>query len=1020
VSRPLDHRRAGSVGQDVASAASADLSPGKRSRTDALVMRKAKPGAPPEGRAADEEENRGDVEAPESDRGDPEAPESDRGDPEAPESDRGDPEAAAPAAAAPATAADDAGEAVAGPPEAAANEATEEREEQAPDTDEEPLDASDSDQAAIQRKADDGALDPFTGNALDSVRRQSSGEPLDAAVRSEMEPRFGADLSGVKVHRDGAAATAARGLNARAFTTGSDVYFGEGRYDTGSAPGKRLLAHEIAHVVQGENAAKGTGSGPQVSSPGDPAELAADRAADAVLEGRTVTPGDLGISSGANLFRDALGDLQSALGGDWLGRTDKADVRRRVDALSQADLDSIATGSSTTRNRLFSMFTSTAEVLWLIGKLDKMPLVERIKRLGRTSNVGTVPAARWRSLLALASPEEMAAIRADPTAQRIVVQHAPADLVSPWDRLQNLMSRTWNPTGAQLIETIEQLQLGQRQTVRGNVALMATIATRGLTAAEMFRLVVSLQCELKWAVYWLNAAGHIGSLGNSQWGQLLAEATPRELATARGWGAVNTLIETHCPEAIRTRIADTPRGGRDLRNQLTTQNVRAMLTELGPEGLLALATQDGADIAGNYRKVKRAGRVGRVIDGLAAGMAMGPRAQLGLRKWFFDAGENSVSLLSRMMGRRFNVTVGGQGGADHGSDVRLRSWTKASLQQMWVVLERLPPGQVEGSRSFDHLLRDRKSGNGEAYWWGADNSVVMGLKRNRELGDTTTDDVYGSGAADGSAVSMNVFNATLRHEIGHAVDDSLGFMNSHQGEAACGSWIKYGSYATWVQAIINAFPGSLSTTPSGPGSSVNATGYPVADVGNYRTAMINAAQNQTPFTDAIEAITPGAGARVPASPGGPVAVFMDASNYTEDGGDGPWYTSNWPTVGGRKFVDAYGSSSDLYSFNAATMAAKGVTEYQWRAPGEWFAEVYQVYYAEQENDPNAAVGGILRSRDPTAASMMTNYVDQGHSPQEVRPAAGTASTVNNPGGDPNVDVAGARGGGGGVGGAGSP
>ena len=78
----------------------------------------------------------------------------------------------------------------------------------------------------------------------------SPGQPLDAATRNFMEPRFGQDFSGVRVHTSGAAAEAARAVNARAYTVGRNVVFGEGQYVPGSSEGKRLLAHELAHVGQ--------------------------------------------------------------------------------------------------------------------------------------------------------------------------------------------------------------------------------------------------------------------------------------------------------------------------------------------------------------------------------------------------------------------------------------------------------------------------------------------------------------------------------------------------------------------------------------------------------------------------------------------------------------------------------------------------------------------------------------------------------------------------------------------------
>jgi hypothetical protein len=73
---------------------------------------------------------------------------------------------------------------------------------------------------------------------------------LEPAIRAYFEPRFGYDFSQVRVHSDREAAASARGLNAQAFTIGSDILFGAGRYQPETAVGRRLLAHELTHVVQ--------------------------------------------------------------------------------------------------------------------------------------------------------------------------------------------------------------------------------------------------------------------------------------------------------------------------------------------------------------------------------------------------------------------------------------------------------------------------------------------------------------------------------------------------------------------------------------------------------------------------------------------------------------------------------------------------------------------------------------------------------------------------------------------------
>jgi hypothetical protein len=80
---------------------------------------------------------------------------------------------------------------------------------------------------------------------------RSPGQPLDAATRAFMEPRFGHDFSSVRIHTDVEAAQSARQLHASAYTVGDHIVFAEGRLAPSTPEGDRLLAHELAHVVQG-------------------------------------------------------------------------------------------------------------------------------------------------------------------------------------------------------------------------------------------------------------------------------------------------------------------------------------------------------------------------------------------------------------------------------------------------------------------------------------------------------------------------------------------------------------------------------------------------------------------------------------------------------------------------------------------------------------------------------------------------------------------------------------------------
>jgi hypothetical protein len=82
----------------------------------------------------------------------------------------------------------------------------------------------------------------------------SSGSPLDPALRQDMEQRFGHDFSAVRVHSDGPAAQSARDVTARAYTVGNNIVFGEGQYVPATRHGRRLIAHELTHVVQSSRA----------------------------------------------------------------------------------------------------------------------------------------------------------------------------------------------------------------------------------------------------------------------------------------------------------------------------------------------------------------------------------------------------------------------------------------------------------------------------------------------------------------------------------------------------------------------------------------------------------------------------------------------------------------------------------------------------------------------------------------------------------------------------------------------
>ncbi|GGO94435.1 eCIS core domain-containing protein [Wenjunlia tyrosinilytica] len=142
----------------------------------------------------------------------------------------------------------------------------------------------------VQRQAAGGDAAPAGVPSSVHETLSAPGRPLDPATRATFEPRFGHDFGHVRVHTGAQAAASAKAVAARAYTSGSHIVFASGAYAPASADGRRLLAHELAHVVQQRGAA--STSPTEVGKADDRAERSADEAARSVLD--TGGPPDAG------------------------------------------------------------------------------------------------------------------------------------------------------------------------------------------------------------------------------------------------------------------------------------------------------------------------------------------------------------------------------------------------------------------------------------------------------------------------------------------------------------------------------------------------------------------------------------------------------------------------------------------------------------------------------------------------------------------------------------------------------
>jgi hypothetical protein len=165
--------------------------------------------------------------------------------------------------------------------------------------------------------SDSHAGRPQLGRVIDRALH-GPGEPLSASTRAMLEPHFGRDFGEVRVHDDEAAGASARAVDALAFTVGNHIVFDRGRYAPETVSGRRLLIHELAHVVQQGGRPAAPGEAWSLGSPSSAAEHAADATIDAIDGPQRVLPPVLAARLAGSAAREPV--LQRAIatwGGEW-------------------------------------------------------------------------------------------------------------------------------------------------------------------------------------------------------------------------------------------------------------------------------------------------------------------------------------------------------------------------------------------------------------------------------------------------------------------------------------------------------------------------------------------------------------------------------------------------------------------------------------------------------------------------------------------------------------------------------
>ena len=188
----------------------------------------------------------------------------------------------------------------------------------------------------------------------------SSGQPLESEIRAFMEPRFGHDFSSVRIHHDEQAAESARAIHAHAYTVGRDVVFGPGQYKPQTESGRRLLGHELTHVLQ------------QCMPLTQPvAGMEAPEAQVRLSQGS---------DSEAQIFRDSDGEatddeIASQLIFAEIGPKSMSDILKRLDAADKEELSKLRANSALAKPYGRERLELAMKVVWY-AKFERAVLAE--------------------------------------------------------------------------------------------------------------------------------------------------------------------------------------------------------------------------------------------------------------------------------------------------------------------------------------------------------------------------------------------------------------------------------------------------------------------------------------------------------------------------------------------------------------------------------------------------------------------------------------------------------------------
>lgn len=237
----------------------------------------------------------------------------------------------------------------------------------------------------LRRKSDSPATQAVAPPIVHQVL-SSSGRALDKVTRDYFEPRFGYDFSGVRIHADAPAAESARAVSALAYTVGNKIAFAAGQYAPRSSEGRRLLAHELAHVVQQSAASPRISSESGIFS--DPSGQSRNETAASALQAGAM-PGLAGNPSRLQPFRTPVlrrtGGPYDKLSIEQLRKMVLTDpeaaeaLRLRYRAMANVELERYTRGNDAIAKSEYAKRTVTPEDAQGQGPFSKREVLDTLK-----------------------------------------------------------------------------------------------------------------------------------------------------------------------------------------------------------------------------------------------------------------------------------------------------------------------------------------------------------------------------------------------------------------------------------------------------------------------------------------------------------------------------------------------------------------------------------------------------------------------------------------------------------------